>query len=66
MYNIKESGGYFNNLRANKGLLLQAPRVITYMTLGDHAFLAATPKLRNSLPVNKVAMRKILILLKYC
>lgn len=51
-------------MRSNKGLLLQAPRVITYTTLGDHAFLAAAPKLRNSLPVNKFAMRKILKLLK--
>ena len=63
LINIKESGGY--NLRLNKGLLLQAPRVDTHIRLGECAFLAAAPKLWNRLSIIFVT-RKILILLKYC
>ena len=60
---VKESGGY--NLRLNKGVLLQAPRVVTHMRLGECAFLATAPKLWNRLSIIFVR-RKILILLKYC
>ena len=50
LINIKESGGY--NLRSHKGLLLQAPRLVTYMRLGECAFMATAPKLWNSFPIN--------------
>ena len=39
------------NLRScAMGIMLQTPKTLTKKTLGDHAFLAAAPKLRNGLP----------------
>ena len=32
------------------GIMLQTPRTLTNKTLGDRAFLATAPKLRNGLP----------------
>ena len=47
------------------GLLPPAPRVIACATVGDCAFLAAGPKLWNSLPLIFI-MGKFFIPLKCC
>ena len=47
--------------------MLQAPNAITKKTLGDRAYMCATPKLWNSLPYhvrNEIDFGKFKILLK--
>jgi len=67
LINIKESGGY--NLRSNKGLLLQEPRVLavtecTHMRLGECALWLQHQNCRTAWTLIFVK-RKILILIKY-
>ena len=50
IYFLYKIFGFNLCVTSHKGLLPQAPRVITHTTLGDRAFLAAQPKLWNSLP----------------
>ena len=38
--------------RNNKGILLSAPKRLTKVTMGDRSFMAAAPRLWNSLPVS--------------
>ena len=42
-----------NDLRRNnKGILLSTPKSFTKVTMGDRSFMAAAPRLWNSLPVS--------------
>ena len=38
--------------RNNKGILLSTPKRFTKVTMGDRSFMAAAPRLWNSLPVS--------------
>ena len=38
--------------RNNKGILLSTPKILKKVTMGDRSFMAAAPRLWNSLPVD--------------